>query len=548
MALIPIEGLASIGLVQDIPAHKVPFNAWTSGKNVRFLDDSVQKARGHSSIATPAIAPYALFPAPVPGSLFWVYPGLAKVHAFIGTTDADITRVSSDYTAEDSDQWQGGTFNGVFYLNNGKDKPQIWTPQSFTTKLIDLTNWPASTLAKVLRPFKNYLIALDVSKSGTRYPRMIKWSHSAEPGTIPSSWDETDPTLDAGEFTLSEGYSSVVDCLPLGDLNLIYTEDEVWAQRYVGGTFVFQFFNLFRQVGIIAQGCVVNFLNQHFVLTQDDMITHNGSQITSRAEKRMRRWLFGKLTSTAYFTTRVIAHHLDREIWVCFSQGGGTALDTAIIWNWRDDTWAIRDLPDVRGLALVPQALIRDTGVTWGGTSESWSTITGTWLRVSETWEDLSGTWADPVGFGDTWGDPERSPYSQALLCVSPSRLKIVQVDDTLQFESTDFETLVEHTGLSVIGRDQYGHILSDPNVEKLVRGVIPRFSAEDGVIIDITIGSRQTPLGAVTWETPQQFTVGVDFKVDCYTVGRILALRFASYSDFKLQGYDLDIAPLGVL
>ena len=44
-------------------------------------------------------------------------------------------------------------------------------------------------------PVQNYLIALDLTKSGTRYPHMVKWSAAADPGTVPASWDETDRRL-----------------------------------------------------------------------------------------------------------------------------------------------------------------------------------------------------------------------------------------------------------------------------------------------------------------------------------------------------------------
>ena len=52
MPLVPINNLAAIGLVMDTPPHELPPNAWTGGKNIRFLDGSVQKSRGHSRAST----------------------------------------------------------------------------------------------------------------------------------------------------------------------------------------------------------------------------------------------------------------------------------------------------------------------------------------------------------------------------------------------------------------------------------------------------------------------------------------------------------------
>lgn len=526
MPIVPIRNVAEVGLVLDAPSYEIPPNAWSGGGNIRFADGSVQKARGYSSVITPSVVPYGIFPAPVPGSLFWVYPGLAKVHAFIGSSDADITRTTPDYIATDRDQWQGGTFNGIFYLNNGVDDPQIWTPQALTTDLVALTNWPASTKARVLRPFKNYLVALDVSKSGTRYPRMIKWSHSAEPGTVPTSWDETDPTVDAGESTLAEGYDTLIDCLPLGDLNIIYTENETWAQRYTGGALIFNFYNLFRSSGLLGQSCMAHFLGNHFVVTQDDVIIHDGQQIVTKAEKRLRQWLFSRLGDAAFFTTKVIPDFLNREIWVCFAQGGGTVLDTALVWSWRDDTWSIRDLPSIRAAAFVPQALAGSTA----------------------TWEGLGGTWAAPTGFDATWGDPNKAPYSQTIMMASPFLSKLFSLDNTLLFDGVAYNSYVEHDGLSVVGVDAQGRPAGNPNVMKLLRGIIPHFSAVVGTTISVYYGARDTPTGSVAWQTPKSFVVGTDFKVDCYVPGRFLAVKFLWTSEAKLQSYDLDVAPLGLL
>jgi hypothetical protein len=343
---------------------------------------------------------------------------------------------------------------------------------------------------------------------------------------VPTSWDNADPTLDAGESTLSEGYDTILDCLPLGDLNLIYTESETWAQRYVGGAFIFNFYNLFRSSGILGQNCAANFLNRHFVVTQDDVIVHDGQQVVTKIDKRLRKWFFNLLSSTAFYTTLVVPNVLDREIWVCFSQGGGVDLNTALIWNWRDDTWAVRDLPDIRAAVLVPQALVGAT----------------------ETWDGLGGTWASPTGLGATWGTPARSAYSQSILMASPSGVKIINIDDTLLFAGAAYASYVEHTGLHAVAQDSQGRVVSNPNVMKVLRAIIPRASAAVGTVIDVSVGSRQTPTGAVTWDAAKQFIVGTDFKVDCYTVGRFLAVKFSFPTECKLQGYDLDVATLGLL
>jgi hypothetical protein len=35
------------------------------------------------------------------------------------------------------------------------------------------------------------------------------------------------------------------------------------------------------------------------------------------------------------------------EVWVCFPESGQTACSKALVWNWEDDAWGIRDLSNV---------------------------------------------------------------------------------------------------------------------------------------------------------------------------------------------------------
>ena len=48
-------------------------------------------------------------------------------------------------------------------------------------------------------------------------PRSVKWSTEAFYGNPPSTWDEQDATLEAGEYELSDTPGDFIDGLPLGD-------------------------------------------------------------------------------------------------------------------------------------------------------------------------------------------------------------------------------------------------------------------------------------------------------------------------------------------
>ena len=138
-------------------------------------------------------------------------------------------------------------------MTNGVDDPQYWSltngiPLS-NTKMVDLNDWPASTECKSIRAFRSFLIALNISKSGVNYPRLVKWSTEAATQTTPTSWDETASAVDAGEYELADTKGDILDGLQLQDKFMIYKEDATYSMAYIGTPFIFSFRQLSPTIG-----------------------------------------------------------------------------------------------------------------------------------------------------------------------------------------------------------------------------------------------------------------------------------------------------------
>ena len=120
----------------------------------------------------------------------------------------DITRASGAYSTDVTENWTATVIGGVLVMTNGVDDPQFWAltagVPATSTKMADLTYWPASTECKSLRAFRSFLVSLNVTKSNVNYPRLVKWSTEAATQLIPASWDETSATVDAGEYELAD--------------------------------------------------------------------------------------------------------------------------------------------------------------------------------------------------------------------------------------------------------------------------------------------------------------------------------------------------------
>ncbi len=532
--LIPIVAQLDAGVIKDIPSPSLVPGGWTDVRNMSFDNGVARKAKGEAVVLTPTINPYFLMAAPILSSEFWVIGGLVAIHAFEGTTQADITRASGPYTGGVIDYWNGGMFHSIPFINNGVDLPQVWTIPALGTPLIDMTSWPATQKAKVVRAFKTYLFALDVTKSGSRNERMIKWSSSAPPEALPATWDETDATKDAGEFILAEGSSSIIDGVQLGDSFLIYTQDSVWSGDYIGGAFIFRFRKLFSNLGVIAQDCAVPFQQNHFVVDQKDVCVHNGTSIECIADTKVRRWLFDNMNDEFTSATRVVKNIIDTEIWICFPYRESSDLNRALIWNWKFNSWTIRDLPSIMTIHSSPRNPFVDADV--------WSQATGGWDTETLDWN----------------GELLSASKENALFMSPPDLTGIVRIGNEFQFSGSNYTSFLERRGIPAIdtGTGEFvpiestrlGRIIQDVDRHRLGLGIKPIIEAVDGLRVFVSFGSHDTINGTITWEGPEPFIVGIDDKVDLYPSGKFLALRIEDKGnvEWKLMGYIIEVAGQG--
>jgi hypothetical protein len=524
--LVPIKNLGEFGVVVDTPAHELPPNAWSDARGVRFHDNAVWKAKGQTAVlGTPTVDPYFLYYHLGVSDAFWCYPGLAKVYATDGTTHSNITRTAGgDYTGDLDDVWSGCYLGGIEIFNNNSDTPQAWINPSLATPLVDLANWPASTQAFILRSFKQYLVAMDITKSSVRYPYLVKWSHPADPGSVPSSWDETDATKDAGEWPLAESGGYIFDARTLGDQLLIYKEDQTWSMSYIGGRFIFQFQKRF-DTGIAGPRSTVEWKGKHYVALTDDIIVHDGFQQESILDDKWRRWYTGQVEPALRNRQYMVLNETENELWHCMPIGS-THPNFALIVNLKDKTTVLRELDEPTHIISAPY------NATFGSTYDSLTTI---------PFEEMPGY------FDQRTSQPSASRLIGVHRFTSP---RFVLYDEGLNDEGSDFRGYVERLSMPIQGLDRFGQPVMDPQGIVMVNEIWPEIRQEAGTTVDIYVGGQETLNEPVTWEGPLTFNVGTDDKVDCCTVGRYISFRFETndQSAWKLDGYAVNVEPLGQL
>ncbi|WP_208281729.1 hypothetical protein, partial [Massilia oculi] len=203
---IKFDNVGAIGVVRDIAAAELPQGAWSDARNIRFLDGAALQFLGHGQVyLTPPEPPQFLLQANVAGSRYWLYATAGKQFAASNASGASVHTNISHATARTGkvNGWSGCVFGGIPVLNAGDGKPPMYWDTDLTHKFVDLPAWPAATSCKVLRQYKNMLIALGITRGGARLDYMVKWSSLAVAGSLPTTWNEGDFTQDAGEFDLA---------------------------------------------------------------------------------------------------------------------------------------------------------------------------------------------------------------------------------------------------------------------------------------------------------------------------------------------------------
>lgn len=152
--IIPIQGLADIGLVADLPAVSLPPNVFTDALNVRFRDGAVRKMEGEETLTLPGSALtnlqyIAYWQGPQTSYLIAVDNNvgntLATLYAWPIDSAGDLgTRILAGTMTTVADaQWQHTLFNGGFniVINNGVTTPQYLTDPVAASTSTALPNW-----------------------------------------------------------------------------------------------------------------------------------------------------------------------------------------------------------------------------------------------------------------------------------------------------------------------------------------------------------------------------------------------------------------------
>lgn len=545
MPTIRTEVTRPKGINKDLSPYELPNEVWSDGYNVTFRRHRTNKVRGYASVAGFTLSAKPMYTqyfadGDIDGFLY------ASEGSIYTTTGFDDTLVGTGYFASREVSWSGCNLNGVSILNNRANVPQVLNPET-SAEMLDMPHWDVSlnrdefpeisdedfaaldiwglgSRVEVIRPYKNYLMAMDCyDENGVHYPLMIRWSSPAEAGDVPPSWSPYDPAEQAGLYSLSDSPGRIIDGKTLGDYFMIYKSDSVWTAQFVGGDFVFNFRKLFGQEGgILSKECVVEFEGKHFVLTPDGAYVHNAATMQEIMEKWVKDELFDNVDPSRLLETKCVADHSNKEIWIYYTSINSATswADKAVIWNWDTKEWSARDLT---GISFVSEGRV-EVDVNAGDV---------------DAWDDRLA--------GDTW-DSQVTYWDDGVSPLNAKRQRLL-LSDYVNNELYANEITEQQLGVDLVGWvERKGIDFDDDQTFKYITRVVPHLRDDSTVATPITVSLllEDNMESGAAWQSIGDFTPGSMHSLDTHHVGRYIGIKFEGVGIWDLTGYTVEWEPAG--
>lgn len=419
------------------------------------------------------------------------------------------TPTTSPYSVR---QWQTTTFNGGYaiVINDGQRTPKYvdYNTSVLSLSFTDIPGWNyvsgQTVAAKVIRSLGYSLVAANLKITTTSTgaityaPSTIRVSDPAAPGGFPSTWEPSLVTTTADEFDLSTT-SPILDMAELRGSMFIYAEDSISILSINTGITRVQPYS--TSFGILNTDCVVEFEGNHFVLDRNDVYTHNGSgNITSIATDFVREYLFNNLSYANQNKVFVKKDSYNREIWICYPKGNNLTCNEALIYNYRNKVWSVRDLPNITSL------------------------------------------------FNSIMVEPYLEIPEKSTMVMLTGKQSTLATDDEYKMYNSTTETFVPITSYVTKEKLNSGDLFSSNQINSL-NLVFDKVPANTPITVKVT--GENTFTVDPDWSNPKNnFVFETDnlraqgYKIDPRVVGRFLSFSIQSNGPWRLALIGIDIVP----
>ena len=516
MKTLHIANLQEQGFNSDVAPDFLPANAMTLIENGHFLANRLYAIGGYAAVdADDSSNVPSLFD---PGHLrfinasagsYWVIAGCGvenggsaddkAIYSYDGSSFVDVSCSSAIYNNLASpNNWTSCMFNNIPVLNHPQSFPQYQPTATATTDFVEAywtgtTKWSTAGMScGAIASHKNFLFAMDMSEGATELPYVVRWSDAADPGAMPSSWDETDPTNLAGKVTLAAEGGKCLNGASLRDTFVVYRENAIHTFDFVGGQYVFNVRTLSPSIGAAGRHSFLEHKGFHYFISKGDIYRTDGNSLESLLSDKARLSFLGTVNQDNINKSFVFAIPIINEIWFCVPVGSNY-VNFAYIYNVDKGTFTTANITETYHVASGYPA---SNPSTWADLSDSWDDMFGTWLITS------AGSVVDSAYFCTIENGSTKS--------------KLLNLNTIGFATDIDFTTVFQRDSLRIDEADASCTVLE----------VFPHFNATESIYF--TIGASETPYGAITWQ-PEVTVSPTQRKIDVRCTGKYFAYKFRS-------------------
>jgi len=565
MSTFPLRNLGAVGVISDANPYDLPSNAMSDGNNVIFDEGRVQRAPIFKNLfnAIRSSLPYedsvgsydsqtnsyesaegdpadsvrfvGSFQDPGTGEVVFVCDNDGTVRSYPNGVLNFATPAGTLIT--NNEPWSHAQVGGISVLSRKSMHPYVRNIVSDISYSLASGDWPTGDSAAVVRPFLDFLILLNVTKSGVEYPTMVKWSNPIQYGTPVNNinWDPGNTNYIAGENVLAEIKTPLRDGGVLGNAFVLYAQDQVWAMEFTGSSSVFNFRRLFPTGGIINTNCWAEVEGKHFVFGENDIYVHDGNSKRSIADKRVRKKIFSTLNREKQKSFYVLHDSVSNLVHFCYQttvdEVGFTNTaycNKSAIYNYNDDTWSFMDLPNTVGGAeaniTLASSIYSDLNISFNLFNTNYVSFEGSTDKMS-------------IMLGVT--DPANSLTESRVYAIDLPSNGIINLPIQTETLKTAF---FERVGIDL---DEGGSAIRN---YKIITSFLPQANVGNSQdYLKIYLGAADLPNSPIDWKSIKDFYPSVEYKMDAKVAGRYLGYRvdFVGPENFNMSGFDTELKEL---
>ncbi len=269
-----------------------------------------------------------------------------------GTSDWDDVSKSGGYTTTAA--WNFAQYGDLIVATNYVDDPQYFDLTT-STLFADLTTETKFRYVTVIGDFIVGANTFDSVDQETSY--RVRWSGIGRP----TQWTISAETQSDYQDVFNGG--EILAISGAGEYGVILMRDAIWRMTYVGAPLVFDFQEVERSQGVLAEKSIAVHGGKVFYLAEDGFYMFDGAQSQPIGFEKVNRWFLDDADANEFAKMSVAVDPANRYVaWSYVSATlGGTTPNRVLIYNWDLNRWSYIDQAAyVIARLLVPGLTLED--------------------------------------------------------------------------------------------------------------------------------------------------------------------------------------------